>query len=101
MAELRELINKQRDGSKKNHVYWVGEQILDICADHPHYAEVVKQDLNGGAKIADVEKKIAAFAKANGGCTPPKEAERIIFDFFGLEKISSEKEGVIDLADFL
>ena len=101
MAELREIINKQRDGSKKNHVYWVGEQILDICADHPHYAEVVKQDLNGGAKIADVEKKIAAFAKANGGCTPPNEAERIILDFFGLDAEPEANEGVIDLADFL
>ena len=100
MSELREIIDKQRDPAKKNHVWWVGQQIIDICKGHPRYADIVAQDLETGSKIADIEKKIAAYARANGGCTPPNEAERIILDFFGLDAEPEANEGVIDLADF-
>lgn len=100
MSDLREIVDKQRDPAKKDHVWWVGEQVLDICGDHPKYADIVAQDLESGAKIADIEKKIAAYARANGGCTPPNEAERIIMEFFGLTAEPKADKGVIDLADF-
>lgn len=100
MSDLREIVDKQRDPVKKDHVWWVGEQVLDICEGHPRYAEIVKQDLSGGADLKDIEKKIAAFARKNGGCTPPNEAERIIMEFFGLTAEPKTEKGVIDLADF-
>lgn len=63
----------------------VGEQLKDICRAEPHSAELIAQDLeNEGMSITGAEKKIAAFAKKNGGRVSGVEADQILREFYGL-----------------
>lgn len=69
--------------------YCVGEQLKEILKDNENFAEIVLQDLEQpGMGLKDCEKKIADFAKKNKagnfGFCPPKEAERIICEFYGI-----------------
>lgn len=85
-----EAIEKQQDKLKKfSMANTVGEQLKDILRDQPTAAGIVLQDLaNAGMEITDCEKKIAAYARehreGNGGCCPPREADRIIREFYGI-----------------
>ena len=52
--------------------YWVAEQIKDICRESDANAEHIFNDIdNDKISLAKVEEKIAAYATAHGGCTPP------------------------------
>ena len=85
-----EAIEKQQDKLKKfSMAHTVGEQLKDILRDQTTAAGIVLQDLaNAGMEITDCEKKIAAYARehreGNGGCCPPREADRIIREFYGI-----------------
>lgn len=87
--------------------YWIAEQIKDICRESDTNAEHVFNDIDDEKmSIAEVEKKIAAYAGAHGGCTPPKAADDIIRKFFGLaERAETPKSqtpaGIISLEDFI
>lgn len=104
-----EMIGEQQAALKqKNQIYWVGEQLKDILRAAPGAAGVVMEDLRqSGMTITDCEKKIAAYAKGNGGCCPPQEADKIIREFYGINNISTKevscgpKNGVIALEEFL
>lgn len=87
-----EKIEQQQKDHENTNVFWVGEHLKDICAADPHCAELVSQDLeNKSMSIQNLEKKIKAYAdemhkknKKDSACTPPREAERIIREFYGL-----------------
>lgn len=87
--------------------YWVAEQIKDICRESDANAEHIFNDIdNDKISLAKVEEKIAAYATAHGGCTPPKAADDIIRKFFGLaERAETPKSqtpaGIISLEDFI
>lgn len=92
--------------------YCVGEQLKEILRDNEGFAEIVLRDLEQpGMGLKDCEKKIAEFAKKNqsgnfGFCSP-KEAERIICEFYGIspDGIASANQAsgykVVSLLDIL
>lgn len=93
MTDITTVLDKiaaQQNQHKKGSAPWcVGEQLKDILRAQPEAAELVAQDLDQkGMGLADCEKKIAAFAKANSqgnvGFCGPADADRIIREFYGL-----------------
>ncbi len=105
IQQLIEAINKQQKGKENTPVYYVGEQLKDICRQNEGAAEIVLQDLKvKEMSIAECEKKIAAYARKHGGCTPPDAAEKIIREFYGINKAASAAESkpkIFSLADLL
>jgi len=106
--KLREKISEQQAGKEKTAVFYVGEQIKDICERDSSACEIVLQDLeNEKMSIAECEKQIAAYAKKNGGCTPPQEADRIIREFYGISNsqtvgnMPEKSSDFVDLSDFI
>ena len=101
------LTEQQQGLSENDKVYWVAEQIKDICKESETNAELVFQDLeNEQMSVKAVEKKIEAYAKQHGGCTPPQVADKIIRDFYGLppkgEVVATESAPkLIDINDFI
>ena len=94
--------------------YQVGEQLKDICRSCPEQAELILHDLdNPQMSIVKAEKKIKEFADKHKtgscACVPPKVADKILREFYGLAdspketKADSGKsdDSIIDLADFL
>lgn len=79
-----QLIAEQQ-GTQKNHVYWLGEHLKDICRTTPGAWDLVAVDLEMPSKsLTDLEKEINANAKKNGGCSPFPEADKIVREFYGL-----------------
>ena len=105
LQELIEAIEKQQKGKENTAVFFVGEQLKDICRQDEHAAEIVLQDLDvKEMSIAECEKKIAAYARKNGGCTPPPAAEKIIREFYGIKKAAPAAESkpkIVSLADLM
>ena len=87
--------------------YWIAEQIKDICRESDTNAEHLFNDIDDEKmSLAEVEKNIAAYARAHGGCTPPKAADEIIRKFFGLAELAEKPKsqapaGIISLEDFM
>lgn len=87
-----EMIGEQQKGTEGSDIWMVGEQLKEICAGDPHCARLVEQDLQGkDMSLKHAAGKIKARAdelhkkqKGNCVCIPPKEAERIIREFYGL-----------------
>lgn len=101
-------LSEQQIGlDENNKIFWIAEQIKDICRESEAIAELVFQDLeNKQMSVRAVEKKIEAYAKTHGGCTPPQAADKIIRDFYGLppkgEVPATESEPkLIDINDFI
>ena len=107
-------ITAQQNQHKKGSAPWcVGEQLKDILRAQPEAADLVAVDLDQkGMGLADCEKKIAAFAKANGqgnsGFCGPTASDRIIREFYGLPTRREEpaaptstRRRTIRLADFM
>lgn len=105
-----------QQGKERTAVWMVGEQLKEICEREPKAAELVAQDLEvPEMSLANCEKKIKAFADKNKtgnfACVTPIEAERIIREFYGLDKPEQKEAAkpkeeksagtIIDLADFL
>lgn len=111
-AEIKEQQAKMKPKSTE---YFVGCQLRDILGELPEYAEIVLTDLLAkGMTVSDCEKKIREFARGNGGCCPPDEADRIIREFYGIpcgatipakepnhEHGAAGKKAKITFADFL
>lgn len=81
----------------------VADQLIDMAEDMSAAEQaIVEEDLNDNT-LNDIEKKIAEYAKAhksgNCGVCPPKEAERIIREHFGL--LEKKKDKKINLLDFM
>ena len=94
-------------------VWMCGEQLLEMIAPDEAAAKLVLNDLkHGGMSLEDCEAKIREFAYTykNRGCCTGEEAEKIIREYFGLQKAeaaSKEPEAaaapagdVINLEDF-
>lgn len=83
MEKCFEIIAAQQGTDTKNKLYWMGEQLKEILTETPTAQASVAIALEiPGQKLADMEKKISAFARSNGGCCPPNEADRIIREFY-------------------
>lgn len=102
------LIEEQQ--AKQNEyspVFCVGEQLKDILNTYPDAAEAVAQKLQQpGITLVACEKRIAEFAMKhrNGsfGFCPPKEAERIICEFFSINKDAGNDDfKMVNLTDFM
>lgn len=109
LQEATEIIRKQQ--GKRGPVWMCGEQLLEMIAADEAAAKLVLDDLrHGGMSIEACERKIKQFATRNGGCCTGAEAEKIIREYFGLQKAeaaSKEPEtatapagDVINLEDF-
>lgn len=71
-------------------VWCVGEQLKDMLQNDEDAAALVVKDLEQDSMgIAECEKKIHDFARDNGGFCGPKDADRIIRKFYGIENTHS------------
>lgn len=95
LNEIIKKINEQQKAFKPHTpVFYVGEQLKDICAAIPEARELVNRDLDiPEMSIDKCEEKIKEFAKTHEGCTPPGEAHRIICEFYGI----SAENGTLDI----
>lgn len=106
-AALAKISEKQAKYTKNDKQYWIAEQIKDIARESEINAEHISNDLDDDKMSLDaVEKKIAAYARAHGGCTPPKPADDIIRKFFGLAELAENPKSqahsdILDLGDFM
>lgn len=104
---LDKITHYQSSYTEEDKQYWIAEQIKDICRESDTNAEHLFNDIDGEKmSLAEVEKKIAAYARAHGGCTPPKAADEIIRKFFGLAECAEKPKsqapaGIISLEDFM
>lgn len=104
---LDKITHYQSSYTEEDKQYWIAEQIKDICRESDTNAEHLFNDIDGEKmSLAEVEKKIAAYARAHGGCTPPKAADEIIRKFFGLAELAEKPKsqapaGIISLEDFM
>lgn len=106
---IAKITDKQRVYNENRKQYWVAEQVKDIASEGEFNAEHIYRDLDDDKmSIAAIEKKIEAYAKKHDGCTPPKAADSIIREFFGLPKAdeatkpkSQAAAEILDLEDFL
>ena len=106
-----EKIQPQQKGIENTAPWMVGEQLKDMLRKEPWLQDIVSEDLDQKSmSLAGCEKQIEAFAdknrKGNFACVTPRDAEKIIREFYGLplaEKSGAaegEANGVIDLSAF-
>lgn len=114
---IQEISNQQAKLNEYHPAFQLGEQLKDIIfKSQDDVAGIVLEDLKKpGMKLTDCEKKIAAFAQAhrhgNAGCCPPKEADRIIREFYGIparqtgavpmQFVAPKKHKKLSLTDFM
>lgn len=86
-----ELIRHQQEGMGEwEPAFCVGEQLLDMVAGDEHAAGILAADLanNKEMDLRHAERKIKAWVdknrKGSAGCCPPKKAEEILREFYGL-----------------
>lgn len=109
LQEATEIIRGQQ--GKRGPVWMCGEQLLEMIVPDEAAAKLVLDDLkHGGMSLEACERRIKQFATGHGGCCTGSEAEKIIREYFGLQKAgaaSKEPEtaaapagDVINLEDF-
>lgn len=103
-----EKIEKQQKGKEGSAVFYVGEQLKDICRESEYNADIVSTDLdNSEMSIVKCEKKIADYASkhknGNCGCCPPQVADGIIRKFYGIPEAGEapKPSNMLDLSDFI
>ena len=101
---LEKLRAQQAKYTEKDKHYWIADQIMHMIEDDEANAALVRDDLdNPDMSIEKLEKKIDAYARTHGGCTPPQAADKIIREFYGMgapqEKPAAPK--VVDITDLL
>lgn len=112
VGQAIEKLREQQKNVKQYSAQWmVAEQLMDICRQEPHCAELICQDLeNQSMSIVEAEKQIKALAdkrkEGNSSCVSPREAEEVLREFYGLPKPEEERPAqgcgiAINLADFL
>ena len=103
-------IEAQQNGKNGTSVFYVGEQLKDICRESEHNADIVSTDLdNPEMSIAKCERKIEEYAskhrEGNCGCCPPDVAAGIIRKFYGIPAADEAPKNIstnlLDLADFI
>lgn len=104
---LTKVSEKQSKYTENDKHYWIAEQVKDIASESDDNAQHIFNDLDDDKmSLKEIEKKIEKYAKAHGGCTPPKVADKIIRDFFGLAELAEKPKsqapaGILDLSDFM
>ena len=109
LQETTEIIRGQQ--GKRGPVWMCGEQLLEMIAADEAAAKLVLDDLkHGGMSLKGCEAKIRAFAYKNGSCCTGAEAEKIIREYFGLQKAEAARQepetatapaaDIINLEDF-
>ncbi len=109
LQEATEIIRGQQ--GKRGPVWMCGEQLLEMIAPDEAVAKLVLNDLkHGGMSLKGCEAEIRAFACKNGSCCTGQEAEKIIREYFGLQKAETASQkpetatapaaDVINLEDF-
>lgn len=109
LQEATEIIRGQQ--GKRGPVWMCGEQLLEMIAADEAAAKLVLGDLkHGGMSLKGCEAEIRAFAHKNGSCCTGQEAEKIIREYFGLQKAEAARQepetatapaaDVINLEDF-
>lgn len=88
---IKAIEQQQKEVKVRSAAWMVGGQLKDICRREPKSAELILQDLQvKEMHIREAEKQIKKFADANKtgnfSCVTPMEAERILREFYGLEK---------------
>ena len=112
IEKVIEKISEQQQGRENTAVYYVGEQLKDICRSSDKVAEIVLQDLdNPDMSIVKAEAQINKYADEHHGkekcyCVTPDVAESIIKKFYGVENFETSspketKEDYINLDDFV
>ncbi len=106
-------IEAQQAKCNNDAAFCVGEQLKDMARSDTTIAELLDKDLDvEDMSIAMAEKKIKAYAdnhrKGKCGFVPPKEADRILREFYGLPGLNDDAQPteqvgskVIDLSKFL
>ncbi|MEG2769320.1 MAG: hypothetical protein RR902_00715 [Oscillospiraceae bacterium] len=87
----------------------VGEQIKEIAGKNENIAKVICEDIEQNEKaIIECEKKISDFARnhktGNSACVPPKVAEGIIKEHFGIAEATPQPQSgaiSINIMDFM
>ena len=92
MDELKRIVDEQRQGLKRDPIWTVGDQLLDMAEHEPKTLELLKQDLSvSGMGLADAAGALKAYADKHHGkakvfCITPIIAEEILRDFYKLPK---------------
>ena len=91
------MIEEQQAGKEDTSPHYVGEQLKDIIRNNPQAAEIVGQDLKlKEMSIVECEKKIKKYAdehrKKNFAFVSPQQAEKIICEFYGINKSDTRTE---------
>ena len=86
MKELQKQIEKTKKGSLE---YCIGQMLLSRCEGDPAAEEIVEKDLaTKGTELTACAKKLFDYARAhkqdNCYCMEDEEAEKIIFEFYGI-----------------
>lgn len=102
---IEKITEQQKSYTEEDKVYWIAEQLKEICRTGKDNAELIFNDLsNPDMSIKNAEKKVEEYARKHGGCCPYQVAGRILREFYGLsEETSAEKfqSATINLADFM
>lgn len=117
MQELIGIIETQQKGHENEPIFMIGEQLKEMAQREPSSCALLKQDLLvEGMGLKDAAKKLQEYSDKNHGqakcfCITPNVAERILREFYGLEKaqaksqtigiLEEKKDGYIDLSTFL
>lgn len=120
IARAVALIEAQQEKMQaESNAWWLGEQLKEMITADAWAAGVVAEDLeqSRGKSLAAAERKIAEYAsqhrQGNAGCCPPPVAERILREFFGIQRpeasggqpaagqtVAAPEEKLIALEDF-
>lgn len=94
--KLCEIIEKQQQGKENTAAYYVGEQLKAMACGNDLITELLINDLQqADMSIENAEKQIKAYADknrksgANCVCVIPDKADKILREFYGLPKKSS------------
>lgn len=109
-----DMIESQQKGHENSPRYMIGEQLKEIAMSEPVNAELIEKDLLlTEMSLEAAEKMLQNYADKNRNgatvfCITPLVADRLLREFYGLNKMSipekakaEESDGYIDLAEFL
>lgn len=99
VIKIQEQQKKYSEDSKE---HCIAQQIIDIVEEDEHNAELVGEDFSDKT-LEEIESKIHKYANKHGGCTPPKAADKIIREHFGLSspEKAKKKPKIFDIGDLL